>query len=63
MAYSCDAFPRDQRERDEEDTRVEAMADGLKQTNKVDRELERAIESQRVLERAKERLRELERRY
>ena len=66
MAYSCDAFPREQREtretgegnwrkrlerktreRDQQDTRDEAMADGLTQNNEVARECQREIERAR----------------
>ena len=63
MAYSCDAFPRDYRERlerktgerDQQDTRDGAMTDGLTQTNEV------ARESQRELEIARDRLIQLKR--
>ena len=48
---------RKTRERDQQDTRDEATADGLTQNN----ELEIARESQRELERARESQRELER--
>ena len=62
---------RKTRERDQQDTRDEAMADGLTQNNEVAREcqrkLERARASQIELEGAREcqreRQRELERRY
>ena len=53
MAYSRDAFDRDQQE-----TRLGAIADGLIYTNKIARESQR--ESQRELERAREREREFE---
>ena len=49
----------DRLEKDQQETRYRAMTDGLSQTNKIAREIQR--ESQRDLERAREIQRELER--